>query len=268
MHRITSINFKTIQPNGIYRGTLLSAVGKIVVFFKCIKQNDSSFLFLVPGGFESAEAEFEKLHFMEKLEIRPRPDLSYIRILGPDLKSINSKSIVVSENRWNKNVWNEKESFSNDTSVVCLKDDLEQWKTYLTQNSFVEKKDLEEQRVLSGDPESIFELGRKTIPLEASLTDAIHENKGCYPGQEVIERIISMGKPPRLLCAVSGKGLKAGEKLFLQEKQVGDVTSVVEHNGTTYGLAIVSRQAVSSPNFETNKTDFSVNTTKVEIKLL
>jgi folate-binding protein YgfZ len=39
-----------------------------------------------------------------------------------------------------------------------------------------------------------------TNPLEVNLRHAIHDNKGCYPGQEVIEKIISLGSPPRKLC--------------------------------------------------------------------
>ncbi len=44
-----------------------------------------------------------------------------------------------------------------------------------------------------------------TNPLEINLQFAIHENKGCYPGQEVIEKIISLGSPARKLCLLEGK---------------------------------------------------------------
>jgi folate-binding protein YgfZ len=40
----------------------------------------------------------------------------------------------------------------------------------------------------------------KTNPLDINLRDAIHDQKGCYPGQEVIEKIISIGSPPKRLC--------------------------------------------------------------------
>lgn len=38
-----------------------------------------------------------------------------------------------------------------------------------------------------------------TNPLEVNLRSQIHDGKGCYPGQEVIEKIISLGSPPRKL---------------------------------------------------------------------
>lgn len=42
----------------------------------------------------------------------------------------------------------------------------------------------------------------ETNPLEINLSNAIHDQKGCYPGQEVIEKIISMGSSPKKLCLV------------------------------------------------------------------
>ncbi|MBS1959025.1 MAG: hypothetical protein JST80_06095 [Bdellovibrionales bacterium] len=41
-----------------------------------------------------------------------------------------------------------------------------------------------------------------TNPLEVNLRATIHDNKGCYPGQEVIEKIISLGSPARKLVLV------------------------------------------------------------------
>ncbi len=37
-------------------------------------------------------------------------------------------------------------------------------------------------------------------PLEVNLRSAVHDQKGCYPGQEVIEKIISLGSPAKKLC--------------------------------------------------------------------
>lgn len=44
------------------------------------------------------------------------------------------------------------------------------------------------------------------MALEAGLDRALHENKGCYPGQEVIERIRTMGQTPRRLVFCKGQG--------------------------------------------------------------
>ena len=44
------------------------------------------------------------------------------------------------------------------------------------------------------------------MPLELGLYDGVAGNKGCYPGQEVIERVITQGSPPRRLVLVAATG--------------------------------------------------------------
>jgi len=49
-----------------------------------------------------------------------------------------------------------------------------------------------------------FKNDGQTNPLEVNLQSAIHDQKGCYPGQEVIEKIIAIGSPARKLCLFQG----------------------------------------------------------------
>ena len=44
-----------------------------------------------------------------------------------------------------------------------------------------------------------------TNPLEVNLRSSVHDDKGCYPGQEVLEKIISLGSPSKKLCLLEGK---------------------------------------------------------------
>ena len=53
----------------------------------------------------------------------------------------------------------------------------------------------ERERVLALCPRVDHELVFDANPLELGLRAAIADNKGCYPGQEVIEKIISLGSP-------------------------------------------------------------------------
>ncbi|MBX3728752.1 MAG: hypothetical protein KF858_06170 [Candidatus Sumerlaeia bacterium] len=49
-----------------------------------------------------------------------------------------------------------------------------------------------------------IELDGETIPLEADLDEALHFDKGCYPGQETIARITNLGHPSRKLVVLDG----------------------------------------------------------------
>jgi hypothetical protein len=58
------------------------------------------------------------------------------------------------------------------------------------------------ERILNLIPEAGREFlpDGETNPLEVNLGSAIDSNKGCYPGQEVIEKILALGSPARRLC--------------------------------------------------------------------
>jgi tRNA-modifying protein YgfZ len=90
--------------------------------------------------------------------------------------------------------------------------------------------DLEQMRIETLRPRVGRELVEATVPLEAGMRDWIAENKGCYPGQEVIEKIISIGSPARRLIRIEGSGSTParGEKIMnLAEPpaELGEVTS-------------------------------------------
>ncbi|HET7692381.1 MAG TPA: glycine cleavage T C-terminal barrel domain-containing protein [Gemmatimonadota bacterium] len=64
------------------------------------------------------------------------------------------------------------------------------------------------------------ELGEDVIPLEAPTGSAIHHDKGCYPGQEVITRLHFRGRPARQLrgLRIEGEGPPPGAALHAADK--------------------------------------------------
>ncbi len=78
-----------------------------------------------------------------------------------------------------------------------------------------------------------------TNPLEVNLGSAIHDGKGCYPGQEVIEKIISLGSPAKRLALVEGANADELPALLFAENgtEAGTLTSFFED----VGLAILKR---------------------------
>jgi folate-binding protein YgfZ len=83
----------------------------------------------------------------------------------------------------------------------------------------------------------------ETIPAETGITAvAVSFTKGCYPGQELVERMDSRGAAaPRLLQVVEvPPGTSAGELLRRGGVEIGTVTSVAG----TRALAYVKRSAL------------------------
>lgn len=92
-----------------------------------------------------------------------------------------------------------------------------------------------------------IDLTEKSIPLEADLFSAIHTNKGCYPGQETIAKILNLGHPARKLVGVTFDGEDPpapGQPLLRDGAESGRLTSATfsPRLGRAIGLAMVRWQ--------------------------
>src|SRR5271167_4688449 len=87
---------------------------------------------------------------------------------------------------------------------------------------------LSAQRLAQGVPWFGYDFGEKQIPHEAGLQDShISYTKGCYTGQEIVERVRSRGQVNRRRVDIlfEGTGVPvAGETLTADGKEVGYVT--------------------------------------------
>lgn len=110
---------------------------------------------------------------------------------------------------------------------------------------------LESLRIEAGIPRYGQELGEDVIPLEAGLWNALSFNKGCYVGQEIVERARSRGHVNwqlKGLIVNAPQPPRPGEKLVAEGREIGEVTSscVSPMLGKTLALAYVRRE-VSEP---------------------
>ncbi len=89
---------------------------------------------------------------------------------------------------------------------------------------------LEWQRILLGLPKVGVDTGARELAQETGQDYALHHNKGCYIGQEIVERIRARGQVRRRLSGllVEGKAPAPGSKITAGEKEIGEVTSSAE----------------------------------------
>jgi folate-binding protein YgfZ len=87
---------------------------------------------------------------------------------------------------------------------------------------------LSAQRLAQGIPWFGYDFGEKQIPHEAALEGThISYTKGCYTGQEIVERVRSRGQVNRRRVDLIFDGVNvpaAGEALTVDGKEVGFVT--------------------------------------------
>ncbi len=90
---------------------------------------------------------------------------------------------------------------------------------------------VEKLRIAEGIPAYGIDIAEKDLPQETSQVRALHFNKGCYLGQEIVERIRSRGNVHRHLrpLELTGPVPESGVELKLQDDSVaGQITSAAE----------------------------------------
>ncbi len=105
------------------------------------------------------------------------------------------------------------------------------WKFFITGGAVpVGAAAVEAFRVAEGIPLYGIDMMERDLPQETSQMRALHFSKGCYLGQEIVERIRSRGNVHRHLRALEVDGALpvASAELKLEGAVVGNVTSAAE----------------------------------------
>jgi len=112
----------------------------------------------------------------------------------------------------------------------------------------------ETARIEAGMPRYGADMDESNLPLECGIEGrAVSYSKGCYIGQEVINRIHSIGHVNRELRGLRlADGLKVlpvkGDKLFAGGKEVGHITSAVKSPALKANIALgYVRREVNQP---------------------
>ncbi len=246
LQRMTTVQFKGLGVNQVVHGAFLTGRGGVVALGVFHKIDSETFHFLISLEKKERVLEhIEQFHFAEQFSVR---DLAKeYAVLG---------------------IWNPKGVLSHDLGlndltgplslqrVECWGEKLLSWKdvrrsslfwTVMDRSRavFFLKKWLENGHFLLGRrlfeffrleaavPWSGNELSEKDIILEGNFNEAVARNKGCYPGQEVVERIFTYGQVNRKLQRVTLWGdsdLDSSKPLlfFADSKEVGELVSWME----------------------------------------
>lgn len=106
-------------------------------------------------------------------------------------------------------------------------------------------------RLELGRPRYGEDFSDKHLPQETQLLHALHFNKGCYLGQEIVERIRSRGLVHRLLMRLrvqTAEPPAAGAKILAGEKEAGEITSAAFSSalGKVVALGYMRREEIRS----------------------
>jgi aminomethyltransferase len=106
-------------------------------------------------------------------------------------------------------------------------------------------------RIAAGIPRYGSDIRERDLPQETEQARALHFNKGCYVGQEIVERIHSRGNVHRTFTGfVAGRAKPtAGSKIHADGKDIGEVTSTATlplgGEDISVALGYIRRQAAT-----------------------
>jgi folate-binding protein YgfZ len=97
------------------------------------------------------------------------------------------------------------------------------------------ESEFEDVRIVAGAPRWGIDMGPEYLPMESGLEPvAVSYTKGCYIGQEVIQRVKTYSEPPRMLVQLETAGAAPGEKITAKGEEIGHVTSAAREVALGY----------------------------------
>ena len=107
---------------------------------------------------------------------------------------------------------------------------------------------VEAWRIGAGMPRFGIDALEGDLPQEAGLYGAVSREKGCFPGQEAVAKVDSLGHPRRLVLALEAYGpASPGDAVMLDGSEVGQVTSAAVEGDRTLLLARLRWEARDAP---------------------
>jgi folate-binding protein YgfZ len=206
---------------------------------------------------------FRKYIIMDKVEIEDLSEkVTAFGIMGPKsadvLAMLNVKdlgNLQVTDVKWDGAtltlVRGDNPSFRNYELWVPAEHADSIWNALLQAGAVeVHEQTLEMFRILCGIPKVGQDTREKTLPQETGQERALNFNKGCYVGQEIVERIRARGAVHRAFVGfvVEGAAPAAGTKIQSEGKEVGEITSISAEalKGKRLALGYVRREFLAT----------------------
>jgi len=186
-------------------------------------------------------AQLRRYIIMDKVEVEELGDsVAVFGVAGPAADQVLSSlrltaprtALQLSDTTWNGmavTVVRGDNPCVSDFEVWVAKEHADQsWNSLLQGGvSEIHETAFETFRVLCGIPKIGADIRDRTLPQETAQDRALNFNKGCYIGQEIVERIRARGSVHRILTGIEieGPAPPPGTTIQAHGKEVGVITS-------------------------------------------
>lgn len=237
LQRISTINISHLVDGAIARGLFLGGSSELIAAFYCRRLGRSEFqLVCAVSEAEALAGHVDKMTFAENLELRAI-EVTGFELLGTELHgtplpfagqrtSLHASAIDPERGPF---IWQESALLERGYSLGAV--DMVEAVGSAWDQALVEG--------MTSERGSEWDSGQRA--LDAGLHFWIDRTKGCYPGQEVVEKSLNLGHPAQVLVLLSGTAKAApGAKLSREGREVGILTrSTLAADGRQIGLGRV-----------------------------
>jgi aminomethyltransferase len=249
--------------NGVY-AFVLTPQGHIQADVYAFNRGESLLVETDRAQAEAVLRIFRKYIIMDKVEIEDLSEkVTVFQITGPKSGEVLASlglgkdlgALQLADVNWNGSavtlVRGDNPSFVNYELWVPAEQAQFIWNALLQAGAVkVHDQAIETFRILCGIPKFGQDTREKTLPQETGQERALNYNKGCYIGQEIVERIRARGAVHRTFVGfeVEGTAPSAGTKIQIEGKDVGEMTSIAAEpvKGKRLGLGYLRREFLTT----------------------
>lgn len=266
MNGMVSNNIKNLQLNRGNYNFVLNPQGRILADLYAYNRGEYLLIDTEHSQLENLLTLLRRYIIMDKVELVDKsPELSAIGVQGSRVAEVlkavgiddpGLERMQLADVNWNGatttltrmasdkfmyEIWGNAETLS------------ELWKALLHSGATpVGSEALEKFRIANSFPKYGIDIRDRDLPQETGQNHALNFTKGCYIGQEIVERIRSRGNVHRAFTKlrIEGELPVPGTKLQADGKDVGEITSVnripTEAGEETIALGYLRREALES----------------------
>lgn len=262
LHRITTQSVNRLSHGHGLPTALLQANGMILSFFDLYHAGHFFLIVVDSGLFQATWDALDRLHFGEDMVMKDvSSDFAFLSAQGPDaigkLKEVLTNTLGRLPQEDHEIIGTEESFVARESDfdgafgfhLLVKRSGLNEIKSQLIKSGVVNLSfELWELlRAESGHFQFGIDVNEKNLILEVALSPYVARNKGCYPGQEVVERVFTYGNVAKKLVGLELNGatdpMIVPAKLFSGDVEVGTLTSAktLPWNGRCVGFGVVRK---------------------------
>ena len=238
LHAMTTNNIQQLVPGTGCYAYFLSAQGRILADVNVLCRPDALLLDTEPETREKIYRHLDQYIIADDVTLEDKTDeMATIALEGPEAAGILHRlGAPVPDVDYANQEWGEalvaRLSYTGDPGYFIIapaseKADLQQRLGAAgAQESTLAAFEI--ARLTHGKPRYGADLSERFLVQEANQTHAVNFSKGCYLGQEIVERVRSRGKVHRVLVKLqldTAEAPESGTKLVEGSANVGEITS-------------------------------------------